>query len=333
MGIVATLEGYQRRGLCRRLTAAFMARLRERGCLLSHIQGIPYFYRQFGYEYAIPLEGGLRLEGRQVPDEDASEKDSGAPFSLRRATRKDIPDLARLYDEAAEDLAIHSRRGPEVWEYVLTHGIGSCTEAETWVLEQPAAGITGYFRLPRFHFNKELRLSEASRLSVDAARAVLRHLKKLMIERRDPGIQLNDVPRGALMRVARTLGAYDLGTYPWQIMIPDPAALLRALAPVWERRLAASPLAGLTRNVAINLYRRTLELGFSEGRLTGVTDRGPTGEAAIRIPPGAFTQLVLGWRPREALRAARPDFLVAPAEHLLIDTLFPERPGFLHQVY
>ncbi|MCK4413302.1 MAG: GNAT family N-acetyltransferase [Candidatus Eisenbacteria sp.] len=420
MAIVATLEGYRRRGLSRRLTAAFMARLRERGCLISHIQGIPYFYRQFGYEYAMPLEGGLRLEGRQISDaggadqkadsgaggadqkassagggaeqradsaavgaeqkadsaaggaeqntdstagateqkSDSAGSDGTARFTFRLATPKDIADLMRLYEEAAEDLAIHTRRGPEIWEYVLTHGIGSCTEAETWVVERQggnrsAAGVggtrgttggkgasrgkapvvAGYFRLPKFHFNEELRLSEASRLSADAALAVLQHLKKLMTERKTPGIQLNDVPHGALMRLARALGATDLGTYPWQILIPDPAAFLRALAPVWERRIAESPFAGLTRAVAINLYRRTIELNFADGRVSEVIDRGPTEDHGIQIPPGLFAQLAMGWRTQEELRAIYPDVIIARGERMLVDTLFPKRPGFLHQVY
>jgi len=409
MGIVATLEGYRRRGLSRRLTAAFMARLRERGCLISHIQGIPYFYRQFGYEYAIPLEGGLRLEGRQIPDAGGAEREAGpagggaeqgadsaaagveqrtdsaavgaeqkagpagveadqkpdsagseatAGFTFRLATPKDIRDLVRFYDEAAVNLAIHTRRGPEIWEYVLTHGIGSCTEAETWVVERQggnrsAAGVggargttggegasrgkapvvAGYFRLPKFHFNEELRLSESSRLSADAALAVLRHLKKLMLERKTPGIQLNDVPHGALMRLAHALGATDVGNYPWQILIPDPAAFLRALTPVWERRIAESPFADLTSAVAINLYRRTVELNFADGRVTEVIDRGPTEDHGIQIPPGLFAQLVMGWRTQEELRAIYPDVIIARGERMLVDVLFPKRPGFLHQVY
>ena len=67
MGMVGTLEAYRRRGLVRVQDAYFKRRLRERGCLLSLIQGIPYFYRQFGYEYALPLEGGLLLGSRDLP--------------------------------------------------------------------------------------------------------------------------------------------------------------------------------------------------------------------------------------------------------------------------
>ena len=68
MGIVGTLEAYRHRGLIRALVARFDELLREGGYDLSHIQGIPYFYRRFGYEYAIPLEAGLRVEPYLIPD-------------------------------------------------------------------------------------------------------------------------------------------------------------------------------------------------------------------------------------------------------------------------
>jgi GNAT superfamily N-acetyltransferase len=55
MGIVGTLEAYRHRGLIRALVERFKELLREGGYDLSQIQGIPYFYRQFGYEYAMPL--------------------------------------------------------------------------------------------------------------------------------------------------------------------------------------------------------------------------------------------------------------------------------------
>ena len=79
---------------------------------LSKIQGIPYYYRQFGYTYALPLEGGLIVNARELP--------SAAPrFTFRPATATDIPQLARFYDEAAATLAIAAVRDDALWRYLL----------------------------------------------------------------------------------------------------------------------------------------------------------------------------------------------------------------------
>jgi len=243
MCIVGTLEAYRRRGLIRAQVEYFKRRLRERGCLLSHIQGIPHYYRQFGYEYALPLEGGLRLETRHVPDP------PDAPFTFRLATRADLSTLMRLYDDAARDLAIHAVRDEATWQYLLAHADGTDTECENWLIQDADGRIVGYMRLPKDHFGEELVVCEVSRLGFEAALAALHHLKTLVTERDEPGIRLNLPANCTLMQLARSLGTHDLGAYAWQIHVPDVAALLRALAPVLERRVAGSPFAGLTRDV------------------------------------------------------------------------------------
>jgi predicted N-acetyltransferase YhbS len=327
MGIVGTLEAYRRRGLVRAQVELFKRRLRERGCLLSHIQGIPYYYRQFGYEYALPLEGGLRLELRHVP------KSLETPFKFRLATLDDLPTLMQLYEEAARDLAIRTIRDEPTWRYLLAGAGEAETECETWVIEDVEGQIAGYMRLPKHHFDKELAVNEVSRLRADAALAALDHLKILATEREKPGVRLNLPANCTLMRLARSLGAHDLGTYGWQIHIPDFAALLRALAPALERRVAGSPFAGLTREVRLNLYRETIALRFSGGKLGEAANLGFTDEEDIRFPPLQFTPLVLGYRTVEELQETYPDVNVAPASRLLVDTLFPKVTSFIYTIY
>jgi len=327
MGIVGTREAYRHRGLVRVQVDYFKHHLRERGCLLSHIQGIPYYYRQFGYEYALPLEGGLRLETRHVPDPPE------VAFTFRLATWDDLPALMRLYDEAAQDLTIHAVRDEAIWRYLLTRTDGTDTGCDNWLIQNADGQIVGYVRLPEHHFGQELVVSEVSRLGFDAALATLQHLKALVVERDKPGIRLNLPADCTLMRLARSLGAHDLGTYAWQIHVPDLNALLRALAPVLERRIAASPFAGLTRNVRLSLYRETVELRFVAGRLMEIANLGFTGDESIRFPPLQFIPLLMGYRTVEELRAAHPDVSVAPAWRLLVDTLFPKVTSFIYTIY
>jgi predicted N-acetyltransferase YhbS len=328
MGIVGTLEGYRHRGLIRAQVDVFKRRLRERGCLLSQIQGIPYFYRRFGYEYALPLEGGLRIELRDVPTP------TDGSFALRVATRDDLPALTRLYDEAARDLAIHAARDKATWRYLLAHTDGTEMERDTWIVQDADGQIAGYMCVPKHHFGEQLVVSEVSHLGFDAALAALDYLKKLAIERDKPGIRLN-LPAGCtLMQLARSLGAHDLGTYAWQIHVPDLTALLRALAPVFEHRIEQSPFAGLTRDVRLSLYRETLVLRFVESRLTEVTNGGTTGdEAILHLPPLQFIPLVLGYRTVAELRAAYPDVSVVATWRLLVEALFPKVPSFIYTIY
>ncbi|MBN1977241.1 MAG: GNAT family N-acetyltransferase [Anaerolineae bacterium] len=329
MGIVGTLEGYRGRGLIRKQVEVFKQRLRERGCLLSQIQGIPYYYRQFGYEYALPLEPWLTLQARQIPDPPEP------AFTFRQAALDDVSTLVRLYDEAAQDLAIHAARDEAIWRYLLANTKGTEMERDTLLIQYPGGQTAGYACIPHHHFGEDLNVNEVSRLSYDAALATLQHVKQLCIERQKPGIRLNLALGCTLAQVALSLGGRDDGAYAWQIHVPDVAALLRALAPVLERRVAASPLAGLTQDVRMCLYRETIRLRFAAGKVTEVANVGFTTWHAepIRFPPLQFVPLVLGYRTWQELKAAFPDVDVAPGSRLLVDTLFPKTESFIYTVY
>jgi hypothetical protein len=326
MGIVGTLEAYRHRGLIRTQVSFFKQRLQERGCLLSHIQGIPYYYRQFGYEYAIPLDIALNLSLNEGP------KTAAVPYTFRKATLDDLPLLMRWYDAAAGSLAISAQRDDAIWRYLFTCTDNSGMEQEKIIIEESGTPV-GYIMIPTYHHGDELRISEASSLSARAAEATLVYARALALQRGKLGISLNLPFNSTLMQVARPFTNRECYAYAWQIHVPDMEALLRALAPVLEWRLAASPLAGLTQDVQICLYRQTIALRFIAGRLAEVADLGFTERGSIAFPPLQFIPLVLGYRSLQELRLAYPDVYVAPSYRLLMDTLFPIVPSYLHTIY
>jgi hypothetical protein len=208
-------------------------------------------------------------------------------------------------------------------------------ERDILLIKNPGGQTAGYACIAHHGFGEELNVNEVSRLSYDAAMATLQHFKQLTVEREKPGIRLN-LPLGCtLAQVALSLGGHDDGAYAWQIHVPDVAALLRALAPVLERRIAASSLAELTQDVRISLYRETIQLRFEAGKVTEVTNAGFTTwhEEPIRFPPLQFTPLVLGYRTWQELKAAFPDVDVTPKSRLLVDTLFPKTESFIYTIY
>jgi hypothetical protein len=188
-------------------------------------------------------------------------------------------------------------------------------------------------RVPQHGFGTDLIVNEVSRLSAETAIAVLRHLKALGQERNKPSIRLCLPAASTLIQVARYRGAHDMGSYAWQIRLVDVGRLLKKLAPVLERRIANSALAGLTRNVCLNLYREAFELRFEKDKLTAVEPLGFSDRGGIRIPPLLFAPLLLGYRSREELRYARPDVSVGGEWQYLVDVLFPKMSSFIYTVY
>lgn len=327
MGIVGTLESYRNRGLIRSLVGRFKEMLREGEFDLSQIQGIPYFYRQFDYEYAMPLDAKWCLELYEVPDAQT------ANFTARVATADDIPTLSRLYDEAAAQLNISAQRSGDVWRYLLENTAGTDMAGEAWLIHNANGEAAGYWRVAEHGFGNGLIIGEASRFSDDAASAALTKLKALAIERNKPNLQFNLPTNSDLVRNARYHGAHDKGAYAWQIHLVDPARILRKIAPSLERRLAASPFSGLTRTVKINLYRATLDLTFAAGKLLNANAIGASEYGDINMPPFAFTQLLLGHRDQVELRYSYPDVGISAQIQPLVDVLFPKLESFFFTNY
>lgn len=330
LGIVGTQENWRGRGLNRELMGYFWQRCEERGALLSIIQGIPYFYRQYGYEYAmLPLEGGYRIQPDQIPAPPA------AGYSTRLAAANDIPLLARLYDAWAGALDLSAARGEAVWRYLLERTPApEAMQHDTYILLDPGGAPAGYFRIADYHFYPNLlTLDEVSPVDFFAGAALLDHLKALARRRGKDGIRLHLPQSSGLVRLARSFGAVDLGPYSWQVRIFDQTAFLRRLAPLFEQRLAGSLFAGLSGTYSINLYKEVIGLTFREGRLIDVGPAVEDERAFLNIPPLQFIPLVLGGRSLDEIHAAFPDAYALGPWKLLAETLFPKTNAFLATVY
>lgn len=327
MGVVGTLETQRGRGLQRLLNRRFDELLRAGGYQLSHIQGIPYFYRQFGYEYAMPLEAWWRLETHMLPVEPP------AGYSCRLATLDDLAALMALYDEAARALDIAALRDEAVWRYLLGPGLDTILAAPTWVIADGAGRVVGSMRIARHGFGDGLIVAEASLLAPEAAMAALATLRRLTIEADKPFVRLNLPAETPLVTVARGLGAYDGGAYAWQVRLPEPVGLLRALAPAFEARLRDSIYAGLTRELVIGLYREAIALRFVAGRLAGVAAVAPGTPADLRLPPPLLAPLVLGHRTLTEIAHMYPDASAARSSEPLVACLFPRLRSWLYQPY
>jgi len=97
---VVTHPDYRNRGLIRTLFAMLHTRSEAEGHLVQAITGISYFYRQFGYEYALELEGRRVTYLSLIPK---AQESTPEPYALRAATTEDIAPspylLRRFHDE------------------------------------------------------------------------------------------------------------------------------------------------------------------------------------------------------------------------------------------
>ena len=141
----------------------------ERGHLLQAITGIPYYYRQFGYEMTVDYHGGRKIPLSKVPELKDGEEES---YTIRPARREsDIPFIIQL-DEARKNR--HLLRAPCVrrqaeWRYILSGMSDDSMEATSLcIIEDRQRRATGFLAHPKVRWSEGLFVK---RLELVQARA------------------------------------------------------------------------------------------------------------------------------------------------------------------
>ncbi len=324
LGCVASLPEYRNRGLQRRLMNEYHARVADQRYDLSAIEGIPYFYRQFGYEYALPLDEQTRIPPSKVPEYKES-------YQIRRFTNGDLQKGRKLLERSQQKFLVHSVRSDDVWRMQQKTSMAAEYSFEDYVLEADGE-MTAYFRIAQRAESKELVLTEASDLDQLAARQILRFLKDTARKLGLETIAARTSYYDSFTERIVALGGAQAPAYAWQIRVTNCVELLRKLGPLLEQRLARSEYNDLTRELNFNFYRTSVQMILSDGlvedvRQTEIEDR------TMRFNPLVFVKLLLGYRSREELEYMYPDFIVRPEAKNLVDVLFPKRPSHIHIVY
>ncbi len=329
---VGTLAAYRNRGLIRQIFATLHQRSDERGDLTQAITGIGYFYRQFGYEYALDLEGERVVRLTTLPEAPEQEL-----YTLRSATLADLDFLRTLYDQHRAGTRVSTVVSAEFWQ-------ASLTTASLWkllVIVDQAGQAAGYVRINPYRWGKQLGVWDIAAADGHALRpiglAALRGLQTVG-QAMDPDTPLEEISlqlgdeHPLYTVLGPTIAAVTNPPYAWMVRVANIPAFLQHVAPVLERRLTASPLAAYTGELCLNLYKGGARLVFQQGRIVEVSpwqvpaDPGNRGIwMGVSIPPLVFLQLLFCYRSFAELIAHYPD-VTSFDEALtpLVDALFPK---------
>lgn len=344
--IVATDPTYRNRGLIRYLLEMVHARSAAEGHLVQAITGITYFYRQFGYEYALDLGGQRMTFLSLIPKGPEGEPE---PFTLREARIEDVPRLQEIYACGRRDSIVWTQLPAAEWRYHIEGwkaGLPIQREAVIHLIVDRGGATCGL----AVTYARRGRLGVIVRF-LELAPGVSWHavIPPLLRALREYGERMpaerHDTP--ALDRITFQLGsshpAYDaLGRalapaadppYALYVRVPDLPAFLMHIRPVLERRLEASSAAGFSGELKLDFYLDGMRLTFDRGRLTGIDPWRPPpygSDPGAQFPPLVFLKLVFGYRGLDELRHIFPDVRANSEADSLLRALFPVRPSFVH---
>lgn len=337
MEAVGTADEYRRRGLVRTQFEVLHAKSAAMGHAVQGITGIFWYYRQFGYEYALDLGGGKMIPFQNIP---ALKADETEPYRLREWTANDIPFINRLYDRDRANSLVSCPRPDWLWQHLLTgYSVKSFENRPFQIIETTDGRAVGYVAPSREMGNYMYAINELGVIQGQSLRAVmpamLRTLKgmaeKQGAEQKKPvGILYFQLGREhPLYAAVPELFSRTRPPYGWYIRVADVLGFLQHIAPALEARLLQSVVAGYNGELKISTYTDGMRLVFEQGRLTKIEGwrAGAEEWGHATFPPLSFLQLVFGFRSLAELRAFYPDCYAPDEAAVLLDALFPKQPS------
>ena len=338
---VVTHPDYRNRGLIRTLFAMLHTRSEAEGHLVQAITGISYFYRQFGYEYALELEGRRVTYLSLIP---SAQESAPEPYGLRAATPEDIPLLMELYNRQRSASMVWSILSERFWRYQIaeekdpTVGKQMCVR----MIVDDAGVVQGYLMVAIRRWGDSLSVSALNVAAGVSWQAVVPPLLRAL---QAYGMQIpavgSDVPPlneisfllGSAHPVYEVLGKalapFYEPPYAWYVRVHDVLAFLRHIAPALEKHLANSVAAAYTGDLTLDFFRGGLHLVFDKGHITHIEPwRAPAykNNADATCPALVFLQLLFGYRSLDELRYAFPDVRVEKSKaEVLLNALFPKK--------
>jgi hypothetical protein len=247
--LVGTDPDYRGQGLVRAQFGALHQICRERGQQMQVITGIPFFYRQFGYELGIGSGAGLRGPG--TPELLQAGPAGPEDYCISDAAPQDLGWIQAAYQGGCGRSLLACVRGPALWQYELAEKSDTnIHKVEMHVLRTRAGLPAGFFICPKGFGKVTEKTASLFELlpGVDWPAVVPAVLRFLALEGQREALQRG----GACQRIGLLLGeshpAYAAAAAwlsaraepgAWYVRVPDLDGFLNRIRPVLNARLAA----------------------------------------------------------------------------------------------
>lgn len=341
--LVGTLPEFRNRGLIRVQFDEMHKWSLDRGEIVQAITGIPFYYRQFGYEMAIDLDGRRLGHEAHVPKLKDGEAEK---YRVRVAAESDLSFIMQTNEALRERYMIVCERTPELFRYDLSRQDIDGAYVLIRIIEDHAGQPIGVLKHLSFVNNGNLAAHyyelKAGASWLDVTPSVIRYLWQMGQEfaKRD-GKPFTSFcfalgEQHPVYEAMKDRMPDVRSSYAWYMRVPDLPGFVSHIQPVLEKRLAESVARDYSREIKINFYRSGLRFVIDHGKITTIESWKPglyPNSGDIAFPNLTFLQMVFGYRTYEELHYAFPDCWCDVDEvRVLINALFPKKTSTIYPV-
>ncbi|HPH96882.1 MAG TPA: GNAT family N-acetyltransferase [Anaerolineaceae bacterium] len=339
--LVGTLPQYRRRGLVREQFKVIHEWSEQQGDLAQAITGIPYYYRQFGYEMAVYLDAG-RFCSLPAPVEEEV-------FELRKATEADVPFMALCYENGHQRGVLNCLWNEAQWKHELKKRPKNINRRDLFIIQRKTGEQMGYIAAAPTLWGSDVVVITSFELKPkvswwEVTPFIARALGKLgetfaASENSEHGASGGKTVQSIGFVLGEEHPAYQIygyrmrkkASYNWYLRVPDMIKFLTRISPVLEKRLADSICINYTGELITHFYRSGIRWTFEQGKITNLEPwQGEWHAAGACFPDLTFLQLVFGYRNLADLEDMFADCWAHNEKAMpLINSLFQKKASYL----
>jgi len=295
IALVGTHPEHRKRGLCLKLMNYWEQYMKENNIPLCFLFGIPNFYQQFGFEYAVPVHfyNYLTIDKEML-------KNAMGKYEVEELEPENedyIIQIKRLYDEGSKMNFCSRVRSLEYLKHGIEH---SSFGAHRWYIVKEDNIVKGYMWLT--NSEKEVTIREAVILNEEAALSLCELLYSLTKDKE--GIKIIGMKSALNNSFARFLykkgGRFSCnneiypGSWAGMYKIVDLMAAMNILRESFEERLKESKFYDFNGRYRIVTDAGAVGLSINKSKVE-ICDE-VSDAVDIRIPLNILTSVYTGYR-------------------------------------
>jgi predicted N-acetyltransferase YhbS len=321
--MVATDPAYEGRGLVRAMMNEAHRRSAARGDLLQVMVGIPYFYRQFGYSYSMPIPMPWEVHTTPVAQPD---------ITVRVATAADIPAMSALQSAAQAAADVRMSHSAGCWRWLVQRSGSSQLVAErdgavvaTARQTPPDEGVVlGEIAGSAEGISALVAAAQVAATSADDGGEVA-------VLERPAAAHVNSV----LAEMADSPDAPDRTQEWFYARVESLGPLLDHLRPVLLDRFRAAGFEA-RHEVLLSSWRSHVRFTINEDSMSAVAaggpEQAPISKGGSGVPPDQLAPLLLGPLGAAGLEQIHGDVMLGRQRDLM-EALFPPMTSDLLTFY
>jgi len=334
---IGTEPAFRRRGLVRAQMDVLHAWSSQRGELVQAITGIPYYYRQFGYEMTVAQDGGRSVEYRQNKPLAGNQTE---PYIVRPAAVSDIPLVMESYVTSEKRADLTCVRSEDDWHYELTgKDPQNVDRVDLFVIESADGRPAGAVGVKSVADGQSLIVQFYGLLPGNSYLMVTPSVLRFLWRQGQAKMEAGKTCTRLELLFGEQHPAYaaldpnitsPFNAYSFFMRVANLPGFLRLITPVLEKRLAESPCSGHSGDLRISFYKNSgIRIKFEHGKLVEIEEYQPSDwrDADARFPDLTFLQLLFQARSLDELRYAFTDVIIKIEARALLNAMFPRSPS------